>query len=140
MPKRAPAGDTRAGAFHCSTPRVLISFSEGRQTVARGKTSGAGRPKRTRTAPPAEDSRAKKKRPRLKRPARKAKASAAKVANDGASPVDIIIGMMRGDLPFDDARFKAAVAAAPYVHARRGTAEPADEASVRHEDALKELE
>jgi hypothetical protein len=48
--------------------------------------------------------------------------------------------MMRGDLPFDDARFKAAVAAAPYVHARRGTAEPADESVVRHEDALKELE
>ena len=59
---------------------------------------------------------------------------------DGLSPVDIIIGMMRGDLPFDDARFKAAVAAAPYVHARRGTAEPEEEPPTRHEDALKELE
>jgi hypothetical protein len=75
-----------------------------------------------------------------KRPADKDKDASLKPQDDGASPVDIIIGMMRGDLPFDDARFKAAVAAAPYVHARRGTAEPADESVVRHEDALKELE
>jgi hypothetical protein len=56
------------------------------------------------------------------------------------SPVDVLLGMMRGDLAFDDARFKAAIAAAPYVHARRGTAEPTGADGVRHEDALKELE
>ena len=88
-----------------------------------GKSSRRGRPKRP--------------------PVRKAapKPSGGGKTSDGRlSPVDIIIGMMRGDMPFDDARFKAAVAAAPYVHARRGTAEAEAESSVRHEDALKELE
>jgi cytochrome c556 len=97
--------------------------------VARGgKKTSVGRPKRkaaagSSTAP-------------APTPGRKPRAAPA----GSLSPVDIIIGMMRGDLPFDDARFKAAVAAAPYVHARRGTAEPTEEPGVRHEDALKELE
>ena len=130
-----------------------------------GRTSGAGRSKRARAGKSPRDpspgslrsppSPAKgegtegaasavgreKKQGRLrKRPDDKAEGGGRKVEDDGLSPVDIIIGMMRGDLPFDDARFKAAVAAAPYVHARRGTAEAADESGVRHEDALKELE
>jgi cytochrome c556 len=109
--------------------------------VARGgKTSGGGRAKRARrgespkspapNAPGASTARADGRRRR----------ATAKAPAEGASPVDIIIGMMRGDLPFDDARFKAAVAAAPYVHARRGTAEPTEGSGVRHEDALKDLE
>jgi hypothetical protein len=72
--------------------------------------------------------------------ARRPRPAKPKAGDDGLSPVDVIVGMMRGDLPFDEARFKAAVAAAPYVHVRRGTAEPAEEPTVRHEDALKELE
>ena len=93
-----------------------------------GKKTSVGRPKRVRAV---TSSKAAPSLPRKK---------PAATPTDGLSPVDIIIGMMRGDLPFDDARFKAAVAAAPYVHARRGTAEPAEEPRVRHEDALKELE
>lgn len=87
-----------------------------------GKSSRRGRSKR----PPA------RKTPRKPR--------RGKPPADGLSPVEIIIGMMRGDLPFNSARFKAAVAAAPYVHARRGAAGPAEEPRIRHEDALKELE
>ena len=112
-----------------------------------GRTSSAGRPRRapagepkksdTPAEAPAASAPAK---PRRSRKRSTAKRGEAKAPDDGASPVDIIIGMMRGDLPFDDARFKAAVAAAPYVHARRGTADPETEAAVRHEDALKELE
>ena len=102
-----------------------------------GKTSGAGRPKRTRSR------KSPKARPGGEPHAPSAPAtgeSAPAPTTDGLSPVDIIIGMMRGDLPFDDARFKAAVAVAPYVHARRGTAESEEAPAPRHEDALKELE
>ena len=102
-----------------------------------GKRSGADRPKRARA----------RKSPRAPSSGQHQPPSTPATGEgtpapttDGLSPVDIIIGMMRGDLPFDDARFKAAVAAAPYVHARRGTAEPEDEPAPRHEDALKELE
>ena len=134
-----------------------------------GRTSGAGRSKRARAGKSPRDpspgslrslpspargagsevaaaldalavGRKKKQRRSRKRRVSKGTGAAAQSPDDGLSPVDIIIGMMRGDLPLDDARFKAAVAAAPYVHARRGTAEPPEEPSVRHEDALKELE
>ena len=109
------------------------------EQLQRGTSNrGARRQDGPRIAPLA-GAQAKRKRPR-RRPTTKDKEPSLKPKDDGASPVDIIIGMMRGDLPFDDARFKAAVAAAPYVHARRGTAEPAEESNVRHEDALKELE
>jgi hypothetical protein len=106
--------------------------------VARGgKTSGAGRPKRARVRKsPKAASSGETQAP----PSPAAGVNSGVPTTDGLLPVDIIIGMMRGDLPFDDARFKAAVAAAPYVHARRGTAEAEEEPAPRHEDALKELE
>jgi hypothetical protein len=137
MPKHAPAGDTRAGAFDSGIVVLADNDGEGRVPVARSvKTSGAGRAKRAKTG---KSSKARERAPRPCAAAATGGAAAAP-APDGLSPVDIIIGMMRGDLPFDDARFKAAVAAAPYVHARRGTAEVEEERAPRHEDALKELE
>ena len=105
-----------------------------------GKTSGGGRAKRARPGKSPKSSSPDAPHASTSRTDGKRRRPTAKAPVEGASPVDIIIGMMRGDLPFDDARFKAAVAAAPYVHARRGTAEPVEGPGVRHEDALKELE
>ncbi len=38
------------------------------------------------------------------------------LAEEGITPLDYIVGVMRGTTPFDEIKFEAAKAAAPYVH------------------------
>ncbi len=39
-------------------------------------------------------------------------------AGEGITPKDYLLGVLNETMPFDDARFRAAVAAAPYCHPR----------------------
>ena len=47
---------------------------------------------------------------------RKAREAADRLADEGLLPLDYLVGVMRGSVAFDPARFEAAKAAAPYLH------------------------
>jgi hypothetical protein len=58
----------------------------------------------------------------------------------GISPLDYMLGLLRDDKNPSDVRFEAAKAAAPYVHARLAAVEHSGDMTMRHEDALNELD
>jgi hypothetical protein len=58
----------------------------------------------------------------------------------GISPLDYMLGLMRNESLSTEDRFEAAKAAAPYVHARLAAVEHSGDMTLRHEDALDELD
>lgn len=58
----------------------------------------------------------------------------------GISPLDFMLKILRDENQAADARFEAAKAAAPYVHARLAAVEHSGDMTLRHEDALDELD
>lgn len=64
----------------------------------------------------------------------------AKALADGISPLDYMLKQLRDDKLGRDVRMDAAKAAAPYVHARLAAVEHSGDVTLRHEDALDELE
>ena len=56
------------------------------------------------------------------------------------TPLDYMIKVMRGELEYDENRFKAASAAAPYMHPRLQAIEHSGEIVSKHEQAIDELE
>lgn len=58
----------------------------------------------------------------------------------GISPLDFMLKILRDENQNPDARFEAAKAAAPYVHARLAAVEHSGDMTLRHEDALDELD
>lgn len=58
----------------------------------------------------------------------------------GISPLDFMLKILRDNTQTADARFEAAKAAAPYVHARLAAVEHSGDMTLRHEDALDELD
>lgn len=63
-----------------------------------------------------------------------------KALTGGISPLDYMLGILRDETRDVDARFEAAKAAAPYVHARLAAVEHSGDMTLRHEDALDELD
>lgn len=62
-------------------------------------------------------------------------------AQSGAlTPLDYLLAVLRDPSRPEKERFEAAKAAAPYVHARLSSVDHSGEVSLRHEDALRELE
>jgi len=57
---------------------------------------------------------------------------AARILGDGVTPLDYLVGVMRGTEMFDPERFEAAKAAAPYMHARLAAVEHKGEVAVRN--------
>lgn len=62
------------------------------------------------------------------------------VAASGLTPLAYMLGILRDEKMPADARFEAAKAAAPFVHPKLAAIEHSGDMTVRHEDALKELE
>ena len=72
---------------------------------------------------------------------RVARAPAIKKLTDGkTTPLDYLVQVMRGDVTYDEQKFKAAVAAAPYMHPRLQAIEHSGEIVSKHEQAVDELE
>lgn len=59
---------------------------------------------------------------------------------EGISPLDYMLKQLRDEALDREARMDAAKAAAPYVHARLAAVEHSGDVTLRHEDALDELE
>jgi hypothetical protein len=58
----------------------------------------------------------------------------------GISPLDYMLTQLRDEANPKEARMDAAKAAAPYLHARLAAVEHSGNMTVRHEDALDELD
>lgn len=69
-----------------------------------------------------------------------AKKTAMRVLDNGTSPLDYMLKVMNGQEEYDYHRFKAAAAAAPYVHPRLQAVEHSGEIVSKHEQAIDELE
>ena len=69
-----------------------------------------------------------------------AKKTAMRVLDNGTSPLDYMLKVMNGQEEYDYHRFKAAAAAAPYVHPRLQAIEHSGEIVSKHEQAIDELE
>jgi hypothetical protein len=73
----------------------------------------------------------------------KTRETAEKLLADGFTPLEYMTGVMRGDVEYDEIKFEAAKAAAPYMHARLAaveakvamTVEDLDEAALNREIA-----
>jgi hypothetical protein len=63
-----------------------------------------------------------------------------KALEGGISPLDYMLSLLRDDKKPENVRFEAAKAAAPYVHARLAAVEHSGDMTMRHEDALDELD
>lgn len=64
----------------------------------------------------------------------------AAVEASGLTPLDYMLQILRDDQQEPVARFEAAKAAAPYVHARLAAVEHSGGIAFSHEDALAELD
>ena len=64
----------------------------------------------------------------------------AKALAEGISPLDYMLKQLRNENLDREVRMDAAKAAAPYVHARLAAIEHSGDVTLRHEDALDELE
>ncbi len=64
----------------------------------------------------------------------------AEIEASGLTPLDYMLSMLRDDSLEPMARFEAAKAAAPYVHAKLAAVEFSGGLSFSHEDALAELD
>jgi len=53
----------------------------------------------------------------------KTRETAIKLLAEGTTPLDYMVGVMRGTETFDETKFEAAKAAAPYMHARLAAVE-----------------
>ncbi len=60
--------------------------------------------------------------------------------DNGTSPLDYMLAVMTGEKKYEEEKFKAAVAAAPYMHPRLAAVEHSGEIKTKHEDVLAELE
>lgn len=60
--------------------------------------------------------------------------------DNGTSPLDYMLKVMSGELPYDLHRFEAAKAAAPYMHPRLQAIEHSGEIVSKHEEAVDEME
>jgi hypothetical protein len=60
--------------------------------------------------------------------------------SSGISPLDYMLGQLRDETNSKEERMDAAKAAAPYVHARLAAVEHSGDMTLRHEDALDELD
>jgi triphosphoribosyl-dephospho-CoA synthetase len=58
----------------------------------------------------------------------------------GITPLAYMLTILRDETISTEDRFEAAKAAAPYVHARLAAVEHSGDMTVRHEDALDELD
>ncbi len=58
----------------------------------------------------------------------------------GITPLAYMLTILRDEKNSTEDRFEAAKAAAPYVHARLAAVEHSGDMTVRHEDALDELD
>jgi hypothetical protein len=61
-------------------------------------------------------------------------------AQGALTPLEYLLAVLRDPARPEKERFEAAKAAAPYVHARLSSVDHSGEVSLRHEDALRELE
>lgn len=66
--------------------------------------------------------------------------AANRAAEEGLTPLDYMLTMLRDESLEPSARFEAAKAAAPYVHARLAAVEHSGGIAFSHEDALAELD
>ena len=73
-------------------------------------------------------------------PTRMNEEARAKAAEGGIMPLDYLLELLRDDAQTQDVRIDAAKAAAPYVHARLAAIEHSGDLTMRHEDALDELD
>lgn len=63
------------------------------------------------------------------------------IEKSGITPLDYMLNLMRDETQPSEARFEAAKACAPYVHARLSAIEHGGSLNItNHEDALDELE
>lgn len=69
-----------------------------------------------------------------------ARKTAMRVLDNGTSPLDYMLDVMTGKREYDENKFKAAAAAAPYVHPRLQSVEHSGEIVSKHEQDLDELE
>lgn len=69
-----------------------------------------------------------------------AKEAREKAAATGELPLDYMLRIMRDDETEKARRDHMAAASAPYVHPRLAAVEHSGDMTIRHEDALKELE
>lgn len=63
-----------------------------------------------------------------------------KALESGISPLDYMLDLLRDENKPQDVRFEAAKAAAPYVHAKLASVEHSGDMTLRHEDALEQLD
>lgn len=85
-----------------------------------GKRPGAGRPKGAKNKATVERE--------------------SQIAEEGITPLDFMLNMLRDEnAPLDDRKW-AAEKAAPFVHPKLSSATVSGDMTVRHEDALDELE
>lgn len=68
------------------------------------------------------------------------KQMAAELGKDGATPLSMMLEVMRDETKDLRLRLEAAKAAAPYMHARLSAVELTGSLRVSHEDALAELD
>jgi hypothetical protein len=64
----------------------------------------------------------------------KTRETAEKLLADGFTPLEYMTGVMRGEVEFDEIKFEAAKAAAPYMHARLASVEAKVEHSIQDLD------
>ena len=71
--------------------------------------------------------------------ARKTREAADLLAAEGLTPLEYMVGLMRGTQEFDEVKFEAAKAAAPYIHPRLAATQVTASITRSHEDMLDEL-
>jgi len=62
------------------------------------------------------------------------------VSKGKQTPLEYMTGVMSGEIEYDENKFKAAVAAAPYMHARFQAIEHSGAIAAKHEEDLSRLE
>ena len=114
----------RLAQTRCCHPGRRVSSLKNNQrksNVARGgKREGAGRPKGSAS--------------------RKTREVADKAANEGLTPLEYMLKVLRDKESSDDDKRWAAERAAPYIHPRLTAVDHSGDMTVRHEDRLKDLE
>jgi hypothetical protein len=68
----------------------------------------------------------------------KTRETAERLLGQDVTPLDYMVGVMRGERPYEPEKFEAAKAAAPYMHARLAAIEHKGEVSVRNVARLPE--
>ena len=71
--------------------------------------------------------------------AKKTREAADLLAAEGLTPLEYMVGLMRGTQDFDEVKFEAAKAAAPYIHPRLAATQVTASITRSHEDMLDEL-